>query len=120
MTIIDTSVWIEFLRAGDEQTAELITGGQALVHPYVLAELACGPLDDRSIILAHLDALGAPSLATVEETLELLETRRLYGQGLSFVDVNLLASALITACGLVTYDRALQRAARRLGIGRVT
>lgn len=116
VTIVDTSVWIEFLRSGDERTAELVAGGQALVHPFVYAEIACGPIEDRRTVLSLLRALSPARTATLDETLDLLEARRLYGLGLSFVDLSLLAAALLNACGLVTHDRALERAAKRLGI----
>jgi predicted nucleic acid-binding protein len=116
VTIIDTSAWIEFIRVGDLRVADLVAGNQALVHPFVYAEIACGPIDDREVILAHLRSLPAAKMATLEEILVLLERRRLNALGLSFVDVSLLAAALVNAYALVTYDKALDRAAKRLRI----
>jgi hypothetical protein len=48
--------------------------------------------------------------------LHLLESRRLWGEGLGWVDVHLLASALLGGWDLLAAGRTMQRAARRLGI----
>jgi predicted nucleic acid-binding protein len=47
--------------------------------------------------------------------LELVEAERLFGRGLAWVDVNLLATAVAERAPLWTLDRALARAATRLG-----
>lgn len=53
--------------------------------------------------------------------LEFIERRRLMGKrlmgkGLSFVDLHMLASALLAGVPLWTYDRELADAARSLGV----
>lgn len=44
MILVDTSVWIDHLRAGDEGLVALLNDGRALPHPFVTGELACGKL----------------------------------------------------------------------------
>jgi hypothetical protein len=44
----------------------------------------------------------------------LLDSAHLYGRRLGWVDLHLLASALISRCQLWTLDRQLQRAAAAL------
>jgi predicted nucleic acid-binding protein len=46
----------------------------------------------------------------------LLESEQLYGRGLGWVDVHLLASAMLTQCSLWTLDKALVKAAKALRI----
>ncbi|EIF29014.1 hypothetical protein BCh11DRAFT_04442 [Burkholderia sp. Ch1-1] len=40
--LIDTSVWVDHFRRRNEPLVHLITTDQALTHPLVLVELACG------------------------------------------------------------------------------
>ena len=48
--------------------------------------------------------------------LQLVEDRRLWGRGLGWVDVHLLASVLLSDCGFWTLDKRLARAAAELGL----
>lgn len=45
---MDTSIWIDHLRQGDEHLSELLGMGQVLAHPYVVGELALGNLEIAS------------------------------------------------------------------------
>ncbi len=40
MILVDTSVWIEHLRTGDENLVALLNSSQVLMHPFVIGELA--------------------------------------------------------------------------------
>ncbi|MCJ7708210.1 MAG: hypothetical protein MUO38_11405, partial [Anaerolineales bacterium] len=62
-------------------------------------------------------ALPSVAIAEHEEVLALVERQRLAGSGLGWVDVHILASALIGGTRLWTLDRHLAAAAARLGIG---
>jgi predicted nucleic acid-binding protein len=117
MILVDTSVWIEHLRAGSPGLARLLEQGLVLAHPSVIGELACGNLKNRSRVLADLAALPCAVEATQKEALQLIGHRGLWGAGLGWIDVHLLASALLTNCGFWTLDRKLQRAAGTAGIG---
>ena len=63
-----------------------------------------------------LTALPEARLVEHQEVLGFLESRRLYGRGLGWVDANLLVSALLTGCTLWTFDKPLRRAATALNI----
>ncbi len=116
MTVLaDTSVWIEHFRKGHPVLGELLTEGMVIIHPFVTGELACGNLQDRPSILRHLNALPSANVATNEEAFLLLEDRRQWGQGLGWVDIHLLASALISSCRLWTLDKRLAKAAAEIG-----
>ena len=107
MVLVDTSVWIEHLRQGNQRLIDLLTAGQVVCHPFVIGEVACGSLHNRAVVLRLLAALPAAPMATHEEVLWLLESERLYSRGLGWVDVHLLASARLMACTLWTLDKTL-------------
>jgi predicted nucleic acid-binding protein len=116
MILVDTSVWIEHLRAGNQRLKTLLFDEQVLCHPFVVGELACGTLQKRGEILSMLKALPKAQLLEHEEVLSFIEARRLYGRGIGWVDAHLLASTLLTGCALWTLDKPLRRAAAALNV----
>jgi hypothetical protein len=118
MVLADTSVWIEHFRRGEPRLARLLTDGHVLMHPFVLGELACGNLKSRAQLLDDLQTLPPAKLASTAEALRLIEDRRLFGRRLGWVDVHLLASALVSRCELWTLDKRLAAAATKLGLNR--
>ena len=63
MILVDTSVWIEHLRAGNDRLKALLFDEQVLCHPFVVGELACETLQRREEILTMLKALPEASFA---------------------------------------------------------
>ena len=116
MILADTSVWISHLHRTREDLVEHLMQGTVLSHACVIGEVACGRMRDRETVLAALRTLPAAALASHEEAMSLLERHRLHGRGLGWMDVHLLASALLSGARLLTDDRALQTAARDLGV----
>lgn len=86
------------------------------MHPYVMGELRMGNLPGRPTTVEFLATMRRVQVADDEEVLDLIETGRLFGTGLSWVDAHLLTTAVISP-GLVlwTRDRRLNDAALRLG-----
>ena len=117
MILADTSVWIDHLRAGDRQLHSLLVRGQALMHPFVAAELALGSLRERSKTLVLLDSLPQAPVAHISEVRHLVEQRSLYRLGLGLIDAHLLASVFINPGTLLwTRDKSLRQVAEGLGI----
>ena len=116
MILVDTSVWIEHLRAGSDRLKTLLFDQQVLCHPFVVGELACGTLQNREEILTMLKALPEAHLLEHEEVMTFLEARRIYGRGIGWVDAHLLASTLLTRAALWTFDKPLRRAAAALNV----
>jgi len=115
--LVDTSVWIDHLRAGDAQLSALLEGSNVAMHPMVLGELACGNLKDRETLLALWCNLPQLPAATDAEALFFLERNRLWGRGIGYIDVHLLASvSLSTEARLWTRDRRLREIAEQLGL----
>ena len=116
MILVDTSVWVDHLRRGDTQLAELLERSSVLIHPFVVGEIACGSLADRATILELLQDLPAAIVADNGEALRFIDRSVLHGKGIGFVDVHLLASVALTqGAKLWTRDRTLHAAARVLG-----
>ena len=114
MVLADTSVWIEHFRRGHAGLAGPLAEGFVLMHPFVSGELACGNLKHRSVVLSQLSSLPAAKLATHIEALQCIALHRL--SGLGWIDVHLLASALLSGCRFWTLDKRLAQAAADLGL----
>ena len=116
MILVDTSVWVDHLRRGNPTLRQLLEAGEVGCHSFVIGELACGRLRNRSSVLDLLRKL--PAIAQVEdyEVHELIEARSLMGRGIGWVDLHLLSAAMISGVSLWTLDRHLVRAADLLGI----
>jgi predicted nucleic acid-binding protein len=114
--LVDTSVWIAHFRKGSPSLSDLLANALALVHPFVVGELACGNLSNRSRILSDLQALPSAASATDGEVMHLIEARKLWGLGIGWIDGHLIASALLSNCRLWTLDRRLLRAAAAAGL----
>ena len=116
MTLVDTSVWIEHLRAGNRMLRSLLESGEVLAHPFVVGELACGTLRNRKEILTLLQALPEAQVAEHEEVMRVVEREQLYGQGIGWMDAHLLASARLSRAALWTLDRHLSKIASQLNL----
>jgi hypothetical protein len=119
MILADTSVWVQFFRSGDSELRTLLEQGLVAMHEFVLGELACGNLRDRSRTLAELQLLPRIESATTDETLSLIANHRLHGRGLGWIDAHLLAAALLARVEIYTRDRALAKTAHDLAIAHV-
>ncbi len=116
MILVDTSVWIDHLRAGNETLVRLLERGAVLVHPWVVGELALGQLRQRREVIALLNSLPQATAATPLEVLTLIEHQELYGIGIGYVDAQLLAATKLTdGATLWSNDRRLGAATSRLG-----
>ncbi|WP_047864047.1 type II toxin-antitoxin system VapC family toxin [Rubrobacter aplysinae] len=115
MILVDTSVWIDHLRSGEQKLYEALETEQVMMHPFVIGELACGNLKDRREVLRLLEDLPAAPTATDPEALEFIERRALMGRGIGYLDVHLLAATVLhSGARLWTRDRRLAAAAAEL------
>ena len=116
MILVDTSVWVDHLRHGIPRLGDLLNSGEVGTHPFVIGELACGNLKNREEILTLLSSLPSVHIASQAEPLHLVEAHSLPGTGIGWIDIHLLASALLSRTPLWTRDRKLHTAAKTLGI----
>ncbi|MDO9166585.1 MAG: type II toxin-antitoxin system VapC family toxin [Rhodoferax sp.] len=117
MTLVDTSIWIDHLRARDERLAQLLQAGQVLAHPFVIGELALGNLHNRDTVLGALQDIPQAGMATEPEVLRFIGEKALFGLGIGYIDAHLLAAVLLTPGSLLwTRDKRLLAASVQLGI----
>ncbi|OGJ84882.1 MAG: hypothetical protein A2487_07340 [Candidatus Raymondbacteria bacterium RifOxyC12_full_50_8] len=116
MVLIDTSVWIDHFVHADQTLQNMLTENEAVIHPFVTGELACGNLKNRKEIFRLLNYLPSIQTITDEEYDFFIERHRLFETGLGFVDIHLLASALMSHCLIYTRDKILFVAANTLRI----
>lgn len=117
MILVDTSVWIDHLSAGDPTLADALEHTRVLTHPFVIGELACGNLKNRHEVLQLLDELPRAPTASNSEARTFIEARALMGRGIGYIDVHLLASVfLASSVQLWTRDKRLARVAAELGV----
>ncbi len=122
-TLVDTSVWVDYLRGTPEATAlaPLLEAAEVVVHPWVVGELALGHLGShRTAILDDLRRLPEAVVASDDEVMHLIEGHDLAGSGIGWVDAHLLATALLTPARLWSLDRKLIRVASTMGITTTT
>ncbi len=114
--LVDTSVWVDHFRRGNDRLAGVLEEERVMTHPFVIGELACGNIHNRSEILALLRVLPSSGIAEMDEVLTFIDLHRLMGKGLGYVDVQVLASTVIANVRLWTLDRHLAAAADALGV----
>ena len=114
--LADTSVWVDHVRRGNEDLAAALDAGVVLVHDFILGELMIGALARARVAMRDVESLPRAPRASHEEVVTLVRTHRLEGSGIGWIDAHLLASAMLRDARVLTLDKALVRAARRLRI----
>ncbi|HHT9125884.1 MAG TPA: type II toxin-antitoxin system VapC family toxin [Candidatus Brocadiia bacterium] len=117
MILVDTSIWVLHLQKGHVKLEKLLNDGDVVCHPFIVGELACGNLRNRLEILSLLQALPMTTQAEHEDVMQFIENYGLMGKGLGYVDMHLLASALLTEVPIWTLDKKLDEVSKELGIG---
>lgn len=117
MILVDTSVWIDHLARGDSGLQSLLEEGEVLMHPYIVAEIALGSLTRRDETVSALQALPEIPVARHVEVMAFLGNERLFGIGIGYVDLHLLAATrLAVGTRVWTRDRRLLQAALKLNL----
>ena len=117
MILVDSSVWVDHLRQGDQRLVSLLNASQVLTHPFVVGELALGSLKNRESILGSLKGLPQAATATDEEVQQFIESNALFGLGIGYIDAHLLAAVRLNAGSqLWTRDKRLGAIANRMGL----
>lgn len=114
--LADTSIWIDYLGTGNPGMASLLEGKAVDMHPFVLGELACGNLKDRQGFISRMRLIPQVPLASSDEAMHFLDTHKLWGLGLGWIDLHLLASSKLAGALLWSRDKALHMAAEKLRI----
>lgn len=116
MVLVDTSVWVDFLREGNPLLTDLLNEGSVLTHPFVVGELRLGNIPKRAHFLGLLENLPQAVPASDAEVTHLIEMHKLYGKGIGYIDAHLLASSRISSSPLWTLDKRLDALAKKLKV----
>jgi len=116
MVLVDTSVWVFHLRKGNPKLERLLNDGNVVSHLFIIGELACGNLKNRTEILTLLQALPMATQAEHEDVIRVIENYQLMGKGLGYIDIHLLASALLSEVPIWTLDKKLEEVSTELGV----
>jgi predicted nucleic acid-binding protein len=119
MVLIDTSVWIRFLMGREPFVGELkrlLAVGQAAAHDLVHGELLIGDFGGRKKLLDDFDKLFQAAIIPHRDVVAFVEMRNLQGRGIGWIDVHILASALVSRLKLWTADSRLSVVADEFGI----
>ncbi len=116
MVLVDTSVWVSHLRDGNAELARLLNDGQVMCHPFIIGELACCNIKNRSDVLSLLKLLPPVAQAGHREVLHFIEQNKLMGKGLGYVEIHLSASARLAGVSMWTLDKRLDEINRKLDL----
>lgn len=116
MKLYDSSVWIDFLRETDDTLEQALRAKQVLCHPFVIGEVLLGSVAHRDELEKRMSLLPSVEKASDKEAFLLIRSKHIYGRGIGWVDVHLLASAKLTGVSLETRDKRLKQVAEDLGV----
>ncbi|MBI5681711.1 MAG: PIN domain-containing protein [Deltaproteobacteria bacterium] len=116
MVLVDTSVWVEHFRSGNIGLKALLNDDLVICHQFIIGELACGNIKNRSEILSLLQAIPMAIRAGHEEVMRFIENYKLMGKGLGYIDMHLLASSILSKASLWTLDKRLHEVSVKLGL----
>lgn len=116
--LIDSSVWVNHFKFGNDHLIELLLADAAMTHEMIILELYCGtPPAPRLQTLKDIEHLRHANQITSQELITFIEKEKLYGLGCGLVDLSLLASTMITPEALLwTLDKRLYQLALRFDI----
>jgi len=119
MVLVDTSVWIRFLTDRAPYAAELdrlLSLEEISGHDLVYGELLIGDRAGRRKLLSSYELMHKASTVPHHEVVEFVRHRGLQGRGVGWIDIHLLASALVDRISLWTADTRLSDLASELGV----
>jgi predicted nucleic acid-binding protein len=119
MVLVDTSVWIRFLanRAPYAAVLDRLLGlDEVTGHELVYGELLIGDRGGRRKLLAAYERMHLAAMVPHRDVVAFVRDRNLHGRGVGWIDVHLLASAIVGRCQLWTADPRFSAVAAELGV----
>jgi predicted nucleic acid-binding protein len=119
MVLVDTSVWIRFLKGQEPYTSgldELLGRDEVVGHEVVYGEMLIGDRGGRAPLLTAYGQIHRAPVVPHAEVVAFVRARRLSGRGVGWVDVHLLASAIVADARLWTADVRLAAVAAALDV----
>jgi predicted nucleic acid-binding protein len=119
MILVDTSVWIRALAGWPPYKAELdrlLGRDEVAGHALVYGELLIGDRGGRKDLLADYERMHQASMVPHRDVVALVRHRDLHGRGVGWIDVHLLAAAVMEKIQLWTADTPFAAMANELGV----
>jgi len=116
MILVDTSVWVDHLRKNNQHLQFLLLEAEVICHSLIIGELVCGNINNRTEIISLLQSLPMAPQIEFDEYLYFIEKHKLYGKGIGYIDIHLIASAKLAQARLWTLDKRLKSATIELEI----
>jgi predicted nucleic acid-binding protein len=119
MVLVDTSVWIRSLAGRPPYMVELdrlLGRDEVAGHELVYGELLVGDRGGRRKVLAAYEQMHHAASVPHREVVGFVRDRDLHGRGVGWIDIHLLASALVGRFELWTADEYLAAIAKELGV----
>lgn len=117
LILVDTSIWTDHINRPIPQLSSLIGAGAAVLHPFVLTEVALGNLADWHRRVDGLRRLPEAQPVSTGDILSTVRELSLQGSGLGLVDAHLLAWAVSAPDrNLWSRDRRLRERAEAAGV----
>jgi|GEM_PF-992487 len=116
--LIDTGIWIDYLHgeSGSRKLQELLELNFAYGHSWVEGELRAGAIKNREAFLNYFLCLPVLPELNLRLVFDFVEKEKLYGTGLSFVDLQLLSSSKANGSKIWTKDKNLSLVARKYNL----
>ena len=119
MVLVDTSIWIRFIANREPYADELnrlLRLDEVIGHQFVYGELLIGDRGGRHKLLADYARMDQAKVVPHREVVAFVLNRRLHGLGVGWIDIHLLASAIVEGISLWTADPRLSALAQQLGV----
>ena len=119
MVLVDTSVWIRALsnRAPfAEELGRLLDLEEVAGHDLIYGELLIGDRGGRKKLLATYTRFTQAVTLPHRDVVAFVEGRGLHGRGVGWIDVSLLASAIVSGLKFWTADPRLSAMADEFGV----
>jgi predicted nucleic acid-binding protein len=110
MVLVDTSVWIRFLANREPYASgldDLLGRDEVAGHELVFGELLIGDKGGRRKLLEAYEQMHQAMTVPHEEVVAFVKERRIHGRGAGWIDVHLLAAAMVGPYKLWTADPRL-------------
>lgn len=120
MILVDTSIWIRFLSNQSpyaDRLDSLLHRGEVAGHELIYGELLIGDRGGRAKFLSSYGKMHQARMVPHEDVVAFVRDRNLHGRGAGWIDVHLLASAIVDGLQLWTADPRLAVLAKELDAG---
>ena len=119
MVLVDTSVWIRFLAGREPFASELdflLEHDEVVGHELVYGELLIGDRGGRGKLLANYAQMHQAAVVPHSDVVTFVLARGLHGRGAGWIDIHLLASAIVNRLRFWTADSRVAAMARELRV----